>query len=836
MTPFNYKFRPETPVTPPPFWLKVRKDYILENFRELIEYMQKYPYRKGTKNPDYDDTLSCMSELSLDFALSLSSQPFQYPPVFEVSTDRVVALLAATALGRMKKETSPTDILIPLAGLLISAYPDLTQGAQAGLWRVITACAAGRWVENLGYSWRDVSGDISPRILAERVAQTRFRPAQRPDDRYFLENEGLMVVAPDGNIALSTLNLTDYKLRKMRPQFIGGVGLIPRGMAELKVRTPEIERLQTFDDALKNGMGFIRSLSEFKPSVLRKLKVYSEGDTIPVEVISKFGIKLVVRSIDPDYEQLQGNVYMRLDPDQRPSIDVIRDCIKLGDILEVVYHKSVNCLFDMSPNLETQYREVGCSMANQKMTAIYDRRYRGGDQWITADGVRVGISDEKLKALTDDQNDIYDEAIEKGTPIWVQAYKEAPKSDGPNFFLYAEPIFDEIVEALPFKRMDTDENFADDFLGYCDRSYSHLRNSKDPWRQLSPEAADMIARTMAVLADDVSRTSRERLDNLLCAAVACHIAGRETDYEFLHNEIIYLSRLVDFARGREIRPLVAPDEMKDREAFARRSKMLEELRSYSTPGIDDNDEYEAASTFYSVDTDLIDRVSKLIEASNSLTGIIRPRELDNIKRTIAATLGVDDEYKSILSNRKWYGDESEQLEFKLSVVFPPLNRRRNNLVADPEGQKWAIIKAVCAFLNSTEGGTLLIGVNDFGFAEGLSTDMQELFRMKYISSPDMDHYKQHIMRFLDTAFREQNGKKSGNDIVTGRVKYIPEESPEGKELLRIQIEPYPHDIVEIQGEIPDGLAQSYVRGSGRSQPLTSALTADLRAKKGLSGI
>lgn len=822
----NYKT-----VTPPPFWLKVRKDYILENFRELLEYMQKYPYQEGVPNPDYDVTLDSMYELSCDFADLLSSQPFQNIPEFSYPVTQVVALMGATVLARAKKGQSPSTTLRSLAALLLSAYPDLPQDTQAGLWRVLTLCCAGREIRRVTFTWRTVSGDLNPRILAERVAETEFLPAKRSEERFYLENGGLMILSPTGVITFSGLNLNEYKIRKPRTQFICGSGFKLGGMAEIRVKQGDFERLADFTSAYKSATAFMRSLSDFKPSAIRRVKEYAVGDILPVEIVAKMGIKMVVRSIDPDYKMLQGNVFMKLDPDHRPSTDTVRDFFKPGDIIEVTYFPNEKCLFEMSSNLETHYREMGCDVATQTLKAFYDSKYPGGSQWITEEGLRIGIADEKVKALTDDELDIYEEAIEKGQPIWVRAYKEAPKKDGVNFYVYAEPVFDDPEIPEKFGRHEADENFADTFLSYCYDAYSHLRNNKDPWRPLPPGMASILARTMAVLADGVSRTTRERLDNLLCAAVACHIAGRKDDYEFLHHEILFLSRLVDFAQGREIRPLIADDEMKDLGAVSRRSKILDKLREYVNPVLEENVNDKPLASIDSDGEDFTIRVSKLIEASNNLVGIIRPRELDNIKRTIATTLGVDDEYKTILSDRKWYGDENEQLEFKLSVVFPPLNRRRNNLVADPEGQKWAIIKAICAFLNSVDGGTLLIGVNDFGFAEGVESDIQELFRMKYISSADMDHYKQHIMRFIDNVFREQSGNKSGNDIVTGRIKYIPEESPEGRQLLRINVEPYPYDVVEIREEVPEGMAQAYVRGSGRSQPLTAALATELRASR-----
>ena len=66
-------------------------------------------------------------------------------------------------------------------------------------------------------------------------------------------------------------------------------------------------------------------------------------------------------------------------------------------------------------------------------------------------------------------------------------------------------------------------------------------------------------------------------------------------------------------------------------------------------------------------------INKLIDASNSLIGIINETELNNIKKSIAQKLGVDDEYVAINADRTFYGEESSTLELKKSIVFPPVN-------------------------------------------------------------------------------------------------------------------------------------------------------------------
>ncbi len=86
------------------------------------------------------------------------------------------------------------------------------------------------------------------------------------------------------------------------------------------------------------------------------------------------------------------------------------------------------------------------------------------------------------------------------------------------------------------------------------------------------------------------------------------------------------------------------------------------------------------------------------------------------------------------TSAKFYGSESQTIEFKTSIVFPPGNHMR----ADIKTQTTEIMQEICAFLNST-GGTLFLGVNDSGYASGLDADMQfELF------NNNRDKYTRHI--------------------------------------------------------------------------------------------
>ena len=97
----------------------------------------------------------------------------------------------------------------------------------------------------------------------------------------------------------------------------------------------------------------------------------------------------------------------------------------------------------------------------------------------------------------------------------------------------------------------------------------------------------------------------------------------------------------------------------------------------------------------------------------------------NILKQIGAILNVN----FYQSNLKFYGTESQYVEFKSSIVYPA----DNHMQPDIERQNREIASIICGFLNA-DGGTLYIGVNDQGYECGVGGDM-DYFRVN-----NMDRY------------------------------------------------------------------------------------------------
>lgn len=157
------------------------------------------------------------------------------------------------------------------------------------------------------------------------------------------------------------------------------------------------------------------------------------------------------------------------------------------------------------------------------------------------------------------------------------------------------------------------------------------------------------------------------------------------------------------------------------------------------------------------------------------------------------------------STRKSFGKESKVVEFKTSMVYPPENHFR----ADLKVQTLVILKEVAAFLN-TEGGTLYLGVNNEGVAEGLENDLA--FRLFCYSQDKYDIY-------FHNQIKAMLGLEA-NSLVSCEW-----EEADDKQIYVVKVKPCPH-VVLLNGTI-------YERQDTSSEPLTGAYRDEFLKKRPL---
>jgi hypothetical protein len=178
--------------------------------------------------------------------------------------------------------------------------------------------------------------------------------------------------------------------------------------------------------------------------------------------------------------------------------------------------------------------------------------------------------------------------------------------------------------------------------------------------------------------------------------------------------------------------------------------------------------------------------------------------LNVIRREIIHTLSIETENDADLEADKgiYLGVESGTLEFKTSIVFPP----DNNMQPDEFAQSVNVMRGICAFLNSTTGGTLYLGVNDQGYVVGIDNDMQ------FLKTQTIDSYMRYVQDIAKKYF--------GVDALT----YLNIEALYDNTVVGIHVEPHPYRVVELNGT-------AYLRVNAESRIMPEEMRQELIDRK-----
>lgn len=819
----------------PQFWLQVRKDYIFGNFDSLIYYLRQYNYTPGDSHPDYDATLDCMTRFCEDFARIIFETPFYKVPDFTVDPqldydlNSVIRLFAATLLASNKAGITPHHLIVALVDLIMKGGIEVGADDFKTLFQIVLSCIRQKEMLRCGFRWDDIiEPELQTGLFIVKLCHLAFRDPEGEMPTRFVENKGVLAIPPEGIAQVGLCR------RMCHEELRGEVQLTLPGMLQVVVNPEDYEKAGDFDSEYIITNRLLAIQDEIRPAAQCILRDYTERDVFVVRVVSRRGVRIEAESIDTEYNQLRGKVWLQL-PDKRPNMNSFSDNVQEGDYLLVKLSPNPEYTFGIERTFEEYYRDYASEQAGCRVKAVYTGDYSKGSEWITSEGIRVGVDAAKTEALSPEAKEDRLYAIRNGLPLELRLYTRPPRKDGEYFNVYAEYATDFKVspEEESFTVEEADTVLVSQFLSEA-RELGRLAESRGQFVSFAEADPRLCIGMLGILVRRLEAglsSCRARLEYNTSIIMLSKMLGREKELAYMLHRRRFLYTQVQFAHNREISPLTHGPELDGVVGVERREKIVSTLCGYckkelGRPALpEDLDESD----------NVHEKVAALVSASNSLVDIIDIIELNNIKQVIARALNIEDEYVSILDDRTFYGMESIKLEFKTSVVFPPANRRRfATAVADPELQKWMIIKAVCGFLNSRAGGELLIGVSDDGYAVGLEDDIRELYNSGHISAPTIDNYRTYLQYMLDYAFRESSGRALITDIARTCISYDPEENEEGKTVMRLQIKPFPGGIVSLAAsasERPQGFDDCFVRLSGRTVPVTPELRATIMQYK-----
>lgn len=131
------------------------------------------------------------------------------------------------------------------------------------------------------------------------------------------------------------------------------------------------------------------------------------------------------------------------------------------------------------------------------------------------------------------------------------------------------------------------------------------------------------------------------------------------------------------------------------------------------------------------------RLASLVLSFNML-----PKELDKTRKEIMKEITTLLNVNNTAPTSKYYGDESQTVEFKSSLIYSTSGGGR----PDFKTQLHEIIHVICGFMNA-RGGTLYIGVNDSGYENGLEDDIA--YRRSHGLKPTIDSMMVDLQNHLD---------------------------------------------------------------------------------------
>ncbi|MDE6194714.1 MAG: putative DNA binding domain-containing protein [Muribaculaceae bacterium] len=806
----------------PEFWLEIRKEYIIENFEKLLSYLRAYRY-DGTKDSNGEFLTTCRYLVDLADELSENStrSSFISSPKFILTGSNLIVpnilayrIIAAAIIASQKIGVDRHKLLGRLLNLLVVAKKMPHTDIADDLIYVAVNCIRKSPIKTLGIKWDDIEDedDLKPITLLHNLARTKF-DVDKGSECLF-EGKGTVIFTKDSVLAApvnkkeflnGNHNLTTYLK-------------IGHNINILLPKSDHMKNPTTVEDVAEGVTFMTRAQGGVKSSHGESKKKYAAGTIIPVVVKSNFGVKIEAETIHPEFTKIKGKVNINLNECLRYfNINHLTPFFSTGMVLLVEYTPDdPEFCFTLCGGYSQFYDDYANLLLGETLPAVYLCDYSAGTQWLTDEGVIVNIMGQKSMITDDDV--LY--AIDQHIPLDVRV--NSVKSANGKVLVNGNFTDTQMVNGNDEPEPDMETYIHDVFdflfskyLKYC-KDYVPEIDSLSSIDETDVNGVKVISNILVSHQDLLSDTM-PRLTCLQTALMLSIAAGDYTMSAYIRHELEYQIAVARFVGGASPMSITLSSYpmLEGIPEVEKHKRIIEKIRNYKEPEIGHADDRKLR------DENIEDTVDGLIDASNRLIGKIDDREIARIKLELAKVLDVDDQYRSP-DLTTYYGVESDTLEFKTSAVCPPKNKLKGNAEYEPETQKWAILKTICGFLNSTTGGELLLGVRDNGIASGIQRDIELLYEDRRILEANSDRYRTYLKNIIDSSFIAYKSRAQKKSVTTANIVYNIETNNEGLEILRIHVDSYRGDMVHFHPDCnrPDDIQESYIRTSGATVPMS----------------
>lgn len=807
-------------------WIPLKSEYLIDNYKNLLTYLSQINNYK-TSDSFLKETIDLLEEVAFEYLDNYFSHKSGIHNEVNEEFDRNLKIVLGYILAAHYSGREYNKALVSLIDSLIVNEFDKSDQFIEKIKELVIGLATGGKLTSLPFLWNGVVSDeaISPSLLCLKF--TNCNVIQKSEGKFISENKGVFLI-DKGEFFITLMNLNTFKNSNIKGKIPGGMGVT------LLTKDKTNITFTDFKDEIALLNRIVASVDAIKPEVQKNEKRYFEGDEMYVKVVRKAFNTLTCKTVSSEHLPIQGNLLLPESLSLNIFLSIpktkIIEKIKEGDVFKAELVKIEDRYFFSIDKARRQYYYDLDGLEEEE--AVFMQNYQGGTRWLTKFGKMVNIKDsddEELSAAASlDSNKIIDikylgTKADRSNNIVINASKTEGDAKSMNRQEFLDQIPDNTIEDFIYYWTEQ-EDFPQDIE----------TEVEEDEKKTAPYYFSLLGHLLTLSASNLDTHLFDRYINLVFARIIAKMLDEKHEEIYCEHYLGYLQALWAFAQdtGNELmKEPVIPEELLGIEEVKKRNRIVNSLCNYKV------EKYEIDFNLENkVDPEVIE---SLVEASNTLNGKISLTELKRIKRNISKKLGLEAIHKEEVS-LKYFGEESDILEFKTSVVFPPANRTVQSQPANPDIQIWAIIKTINGFLNSLNGGSLIIGVNDYGYATGVDEDIKWLLQNNQLRTDSIDSYIQYVKHRVDNAFSAYSRQDQGNEITATRIRYTAEEK-EGYKILRIQIQPYEFGCVRINDEIkiyngltvrkPKGIKDSYQRTSGSTEELNSASRKTLEQQK-----
>ena len=753
-----------------PLWLDLKIDYIDENFNKVFNYIHQNNI--GTKDGFYDITINLLEQRIDALIQELQNKPIMYDESLVKDKEQVTFISRLLGLYLLSVDSSSanyrTALLLFVHTLALLEPKNISIEMVGNVLKFAICKLPTRCV----LTWKDIEV-FQPNIIAHKFnhAISEYNGYTQSDKFEYMGMLKLMAkqlqLSAANNIAISQPTVSLSILNNL-----------------IAIVTPKSDKLkQSKANDIESIRDFTAQFIADQHKAVKKLKRYAVGDKLVVRLTGKRNNHLQVVSISREYQQIEGEVqfsgknfffYKEQDFIDALNIDDTFDVLYLGDDLFEVKMPFIQWAKDyiFSENI----------VVGAKAVMITDK-FIG---WGTVNG--LGVYTSKIEGVT------------QGDCAEIQLKSMPKDSDGnPTGWISGQfiQLIDEEIDYDSAKIQTISESFIYE---------QEEDDTKCSSSILSAEFVKSIYRMLIFCQQQCVSNPTERYKIISVCQMLATLIDKEQDINYIDFLAQCLEYLVYFAKGEYDKlkqPTLAIDNKP--ESVVRKQSIISIIQEYGS-----TKDTDFLSNIISNEQDeLLIKLAILVQSCNRLTGVINRSMQNIIKREIISTLAVETEGDTDLEeeNGIYLGIENDRQEFKTSFFHAPQG-------AKEQRQHINIFKGICAFLNTTDGGTLYIGVNDLGYIKGIDAEIAHLQTITYGNYKGVDGYMRYIT--------DQAKQFFDIDIVTN-IKTHPMYN---NQVIAIEVTPYEFGIVRLENT-------AYLRVNGESIAISESTVQRIAARKSI---